>query len=174
MNLNTTESLLIRKLVYLSNGCLSNLWKIPSLITRLMSGQCQWDITFHCSNDNDYFMVFYVCRSFGVLLWEIFSMAKMPYGGVRNRDMLPGLKKGLRLLRPRDCIAPMLVMIIPYSLETSRESVRDASMQNEVHAVEESKAKGRWASGGKRKDERGEAEGRGMEANGWGRRKVDN
>ena len=49
--------------------------------------------------DLNYFMrLLCVCRSFGVLLWEIMTLGRNPYPSVDNRDLLEQIEeKGLRL-----------------------------------------------------------------------------
>ena len=41
--------------------------------------------------------------SFGVVLWEIFSMGSKPYSGILNKDITRYLKGGHRMWRPDDC-----------------------------------------------------------------------
>ncbi|CAB3363786.1 Hypothetical predicted protein [Cloeon dipterum] len=41
--------------------------------------------------------------SFGVLLWEVWTMGKEPYAGLRGAQVLEALKKGHRLARPEAC-----------------------------------------------------------------------
>ena len=41
--------------------------------------------------------------SFGVFLWELFSLGKHPFEGIKNSDILEHIKSGNRLERPADC-----------------------------------------------------------------------
>ncbi|XP_022305312.1 uncharacterized protein LOC111112206 isoform X3 [Crassostrea virginica] len=41
--------------------------------------------------------------SYGVVLWEIFSMGEAPYEGVRSNELDSKLQKGLRLKKPEHC-----------------------------------------------------------------------
>ncbi|KXJ11163.1 Fibroblast growth factor receptor [Exaiptasia diaphana] len=41
--------------------------------------------------------------SYGVVLWEIETGGKMPYGGLKMKELLNHLKKGQRLQRPITC-----------------------------------------------------------------------
>jgi len=43
------------------------------------------------------------CRSFGVLLWEIFSLGYMPYPGRGNQDVMQLVTNGGRLDAPSNC-----------------------------------------------------------------------
>ena len=42
-------------------------------------------------------------RSFGVLMWEIFSFGENPYPGIANDQVHRKLTQGVRLERPSDC-----------------------------------------------------------------------
>ena len=59
--------------------------------------------------DLNYFMcLLCVCRSFGVLLWEIMTLGRNPYPGVDNRDLLEQIEeKGLRLSKSKTCPDPV-------------------------------------------------------------------
>ena len=46
-------------------------------------------------------------RSFGVLLWEVFSMGYMPYPGRGNQDVMHLVTHGGRLEPPQNCPAPV-------------------------------------------------------------------
>lgn len=46
-------------------------------------------------------------RSFGVLLWEIFSMGYMPYPGHTNQEVLDFIVTGNRMDPPRNCPGPV-------------------------------------------------------------------
>lgn len=41
--------------------------------------------------------------SYGVVLWEIFSMGEAPYEGIKSMELEMKLKKGLRLKKPEHC-----------------------------------------------------------------------
>ncbi|KAG1712215.1 Tyrosine-protein kinase Btk29A [Nymphon striatum] len=41
--------------------------------------------------------------AFGVLMWEIFTCGKMPYGRATNAEVVERVQRGLRLERPRTC-----------------------------------------------------------------------
>ena len=38
--------------------------------------------------------------SFGVVLWEIFSLAKVPYPGIPYNQLIQGLQNGYRMTKP--------------------------------------------------------------------------
>ena len=41
--------------------------------------------------------------SFGVTLWEVMTLAQLPYPGRQNHEVMPLLKKGERLEKPPEC-----------------------------------------------------------------------
>lgn len=46
-------------------------------------------------------------RSFGVLLWEIFSMGYMPYPSRSNQEVLEFVTNGGRMDPPKNCPGPV-------------------------------------------------------------------
>jgi len=48
-------------------------------------------------------MVFVVCRSYGVVLWEMATLAAMPYQGLSNEEVLKFVTDGGRMQRPEEC-----------------------------------------------------------------------
>lgn len=48
-----------------------------------------------------------VCRSFGVLLWEIFSLGYMPYPSKSNQEVLEFVTSGGRMDPPKNCPGPV-------------------------------------------------------------------
>lgn len=50
------------------------------------------------------FNVVTICRSYGVLLWEIMTLGRAPYPGVENRELLEQIEeKQLKLTKPKPC-----------------------------------------------------------------------
>ncbi|KAJ8305071.1 hypothetical protein KUTeg_017377 [Tegillarca granosa] len=45
----------------------------------------------------------YVCMAYGVLLWEIFSYALLPYPGMSNSEVMVYVHQGKRLSLPEGC-----------------------------------------------------------------------
>ncbi|XP_062504039.1 tyrosine-protein kinase receptor UFO-like [Corticium candelabrum] len=41
--------------------------------------------------------------AFGVTMWEVMTLAQVPYPGVSNQDVIPYLKRGNRLHKPDEC-----------------------------------------------------------------------
>ena len=41
--------------------------------------------------------------SYGVVLWEIATLAELPYQGLSNEEVLSGVKRGEHLPRPENC-----------------------------------------------------------------------
>ncbi|XP_065174436.1 uncharacterized protein LOC135804483 [Sycon ciliatum] len=41
--------------------------------------------------------------AFGVVLWEIATLAKFPYSGIQNRELISELRGGMRMEKPRGC-----------------------------------------------------------------------
>lgn len=50
-----------------------------------------------------------VCRSFGVVLWEITTLAEQPYQGLSNEQVLKYVMEGAYLDRPENCPERMWV-----------------------------------------------------------------
>lgn len=48
-----------------------------------------------------------VRRSFGVLLWEIFSLGYMPYPSKSNQEVLEFVTSGGRMDPPKNCPGPV-------------------------------------------------------------------
>jgi hypothetical protein len=48
-----------------------------------------------------------VTRSFGVLLWEIFSLGYMPYPSKSNQEVLEFVTSGGRMDPPKNCPGPV-------------------------------------------------------------------
>ena len=48
-----------------------------------------------------------VCRSFGVLLWEVMSLGYMPYTGCGNKEVMDLVTSGGRLDPPSNCPEPL-------------------------------------------------------------------
>lgn len=48
-----------------------------------------------------------ICRSFGVLLWEIFSLGYMPYPCKTNQEVLEFVTGGGRMDPPKSCPGPV-------------------------------------------------------------------
>lgn len=48
-----------------------------------------------------------VHRSFGVLLWEIFSLGYMPYPSKSNQEVLEFVTSGGRMDPPKNCPGPV-------------------------------------------------------------------
>lgn len=40
----------------------------------------------------------------GVLIWEIFSCGKMPYGRLKNTEVVERVQRGIILEKPKACI----------------------------------------------------------------------
>lgn len=47
------------------------------------------------------------CRSFGVLLWELFSLGYMPYPCKTNQEVLEFVTSGGRMDPPKSCPGPV-------------------------------------------------------------------
>ena len=52
-----------------------------------------------------------LCRSYGVLLWEIMTLGNQPYPGRINQEVLQYVTGGGRLDRPEKCPGRMLVVV---------------------------------------------------------------
>ncbi len=49
----------------------------------------------------------HVCRSFGILLWEVMSLGYMPYPGRGNQEVMQLVTNGGRLEPPNYCPGPV-------------------------------------------------------------------
>lgn len=59
-----------------------------------------------------------ICRSFGVLLWEIMTLGRTPYPGVENRELLEQIEEhGLKLNKPKGCPQSMYGLLILINIE---------------------------------------------------------
>ena len=48
-----------------------------------------------------------ICRSFGILLWEVMSLGYMPYPGRANQEVMQLVTNGGRLEPPNYCPGPL-------------------------------------------------------------------
>lgn len=55
------------------------------------------------------------CRSFGVVLWEIATLAEQPYQGLSNEQVLRFVMEGGLLDKPDNC--PDMLYVLPGSRE---------------------------------------------------------
>ena len=53
--------------------------------------------------------MFVLFRSFGILLWEVFSLGYMPYPGRGNQEVMQFVTAGGRLEPPLNCPDPVYV-----------------------------------------------------------------
>lgn len=63
-------------------------------------------ICHDCHKDNGKhisFPYFPLCRSFGVVLWEIATLAEQPYQGLSNEQVLRFVMEGGLLEKPQNC-----------------------------------------------------------------------
>lgn len=113
-----------------SNGCLLKpLWR-ESLPRKQIHGECcniitylihvlsyetplffklffrnYYDFVSPCRSLSLLFLLFF--RSFGVLLWEIFSLGYMPYPSRSNQEVLEFVTNGGRMDPPKNCPGPV-------------------------------------------------------------------
>ena len=52
---------------------------------------------------HDQHMTLLFCRSYGVLLWEIFTFGNQPYPGRNNQEVVQFITGGGRLDKPENC-----------------------------------------------------------------------
>ena len=54
--------------------------------------------------NNDGFISYFVyCARAGVLMWEVFTCGKMPYGRLKNAEVVERVQRGIVLERPPRC-----------------------------------------------------------------------
>ncbi|KAL6042972.1 hypothetical protein STEG23_014833 [Scotinomys teguina] len=70
----------------------------------------------------DFGMARDIYRSFGVLLWEIFSMGYMPYPGYTNQEVLDFIVTGNRMDPPRNCPGPVTLTCWTYPCQWNQGS----------------------------------------------------
>lgn len=63
--------------------------------------------SFEGANPKDKYSEFIHVRSFGVLLWEIFSLGYMPYPCKTNQEVLEFVTSGGRMDPPKNCPGPV-------------------------------------------------------------------
>ena len=44
-----------------------------------------------------------LCSNAGVLMWEVFTCGKMPYGRLKNTEVVERVQRGIILERPKAC-----------------------------------------------------------------------
>jgi len=47
--------------------------------------------------------VIFFLSSAGVLMWEVFTCGKMPYGRLKNTEVVERVQRGIVLERPKNC-----------------------------------------------------------------------
>lgn len=52
--------------------------------------------------------------SFGVTLWEIYSLGQSPYPTMSNKEVVEGVYKGYRLDKPEECPEVHAYVCIPH------------------------------------------------------------
>ncbi|XP_064618280.1 tyrosine-protein kinase receptor UFO-like [Liolophura sinensis] len=68
--------------------------------------------------------VFSICTdvwSYGVTVWEIFTLGKVPYPELENAQVLPELEKGQRLSKPDTCPDAVYDLVLKCWLENPKE-----------------------------------------------------
>lgn len=53
--------------------------------------------------DSSNIFIFFSCRAFGVLLWEVFSFGQLPYEDLTNCEVMAKVMNGHRLGQPKLC-----------------------------------------------------------------------
>ena len=59
------------------------------------------------TSENHTNLFFLLCRSFGILLWEVMSLGYMPYPGRGNQEVMQLVTNGGRLEPPNFCPGPV-------------------------------------------------------------------
>ncbi|KAI1717383.1 protein tyrosine kinase domain-containing protein [Ditylenchus destructor] len=72
--------------------------------------------------------------SYGVLLFEMFSLGEVPYADIENSDLLPFLKNGRRLSQPEQCTEEMYSLmsscwLVPAELRPTFNSISEKIAQ---------------------------------------------
>ena len=67
---------------------------------------CSWTL-LHLTEELLSFSLPLLLRSFGVLLWEIFSLGYMPYPSRSNQEVLEFVTNGGRMDPPKNCPGPV-------------------------------------------------------------------
>lgn len=113
ISMRQTTIVKVGRVCFLSGGWLRNPWRTESSLPILTAGM---DWTARSQLTHGAFGVFYfftcvcVCRSFGVVLWEITTLAEQPYQGLSNEQVLKFVMDGGYLDRPENCPERMWVV----------------------------------------------------------------
>ena len=63
-------------------------------------GECKSFYYFCWYSDNIEFLLF---KCLGVLMWEVFTCGKMPYGRLKNTEVVERVQRGIILEKPKSC-----------------------------------------------------------------------
>lgn len=69
-----------------------------SFILNVFLGEAQQK---HFDFDSTVFYTFYLFP--GVLMWEVFTCGKMPYGRLKNTEVVDRVQRGIILEKPKAC-----------------------------------------------------------------------
>ncbi|KAJ4429317.1 Tyrosine-protein kinase Btk29A, partial [Periplaneta americana] len=75
--------------------------------------------------------------AYGVLMWEVFTCGKMPYGRLKNTEVVDRVQRGIVLERPKACFKDVYEVNIYVSLCLSLRICTQYTVHANVHALEE-------------------------------------
>ena len=84
-------------------------WAPPEVLnyTRFSSKSDEWAYGKHTKNNGKilehYLIWFSLLIETGVLMWEVFTCGKMPYGRLKNTEVVERVQRGIILERPKAC-----------------------------------------------------------------------
>lgn len=88
----------------------SNTFLIKIIIIMKLRRQ-KWHRRDNDKLDSSNIFIFFSCRAFGVLLWEVFSFGQLPYEDLTNCEVMAKVMNGHRLGQPKLCPIQLWVFL---------------------------------------------------------------
>ncbi|XKL64958.1 hypothetical protein PGB90_005044 [Kerria lacca] len=73
--------------------------------------------------------------AYGVLMWEIFSCGKMPYGRLKNTEVVERVQRGIILEKPKACVKEIYDIMCNCWAQSPEERPSFRALKEELHIV---------------------------------------